>query len=141
MTIIAKEVINKNNNQPNYEVNTFWINTEAQDKSIQFRPAKMFNDVDIPTVLAIITGANLKEVSKANNQGNINFTLSKPDREGNYRTFGYLNNVESDLTVDSSADMTKDVIKSVTKLLSAVTVDDITQPMTRSDADYLLSTL
>jgi len=128
-------------NNSDYDVNTFWINNDVQENSFSFRPAKAFNDVDAETVLKIITKADLNKVSKANNKGNINFTLSKLDKKGINRVYGYLNNVENDLTMDSTAEVIADTLFNLEATLSTVALKDITQPLSKTDADDLLAML
>jgi hypothetical protein len=142
MATLASVPTNKTtNNTSDYDVNTFWINNEAQDNGYQFRPAKAFNDVDAETVLKIITKANLSQAKTANKKGNINFILSKPDKNRINRVYGYLNNVENDLTIDSDAELIADTLFSLEQELNKVKLTDITQPMTVKDAEDMLAML
>lgn len=126
---------------PEFEVNTFWIATDTQKTGMQFRPAKAFNDIDAETVLRIITNGDLNTVSKANKKGNINFTLSRKDANGINRTFGYLNNVNNALTIDSDQEAIDDTLIDVKLLLGTVELSDITRPMSANEATDLLASL
>lgn len=132
---------NTYNTNTDYDVNTFWINNSAQDSGYQFRPAKAFNDIDAQTVLNIITKADLTQAKTPNKKGKINFILSKHDSNNINRVFGYLNNVENDLTIESDAEVIADTLFGLEATLSKVTLSDITQPLTAKGAEEMLAML
>ena len=113
-----------------------YVKVDGQPLSAQFKPRKAYEDlITDEQVLKIITTGDIT-ATEANDNGYVNFMLSKNDK-----SLGFLNFLKNSLNADSSEDAITEELFKVEAKLSKVTIDDISRPMTEDEAMDVLNAL
>jgi len=113
-----------------------YVKVDGQPLSAQFKPRKAYEDlITDEQVLKIITTGDIT-ATEANDNGYVNFMLSKNDK-----SMGFLNFLKNSLNADSSEDAITEELFKVEAKLSKVTIDDISRPMTEDEAMDVLNAL
>jgi hypothetical protein len=94
-----------------------------------------FCHITAKQVLKIVTKATV-EVTAENNRNKVNFKLT-----GKNKLLGFLNYYDNDLDDESEPNEVAEVVNELEAQLQAVTIDDISLPMTAGQADALLDDL
>jgi len=109
-------------------------------ESIKFNTTKTFNFMQDTQLLSIIT-KGIIEPCVPNESGYINYQVSLKDNDDKNKLVGFINFFANGLNKDSSEDEINDSIVNLKDVLSNVQLDDITMPMTESEATALLDNL
>jgi len=120
-------------------VSKFYIAINDSD-SVEFRPTSAFAHINTKQVLKIISKADV-DVTAENNQGHVNFKLAISNKEGVVRNAGFINYWDNDLDDESDTSEVKQELKSLKASLRKVKLNDISLPMTASEADSMIDDL
>ena len=106
-----------------------------EDETVEFRPTSTFASVNTDRVLKIITKGNV-DVTAENNNNKVNFKLT-----GNNKLLGFINYFDNDLDDESEQAEVAVYVDDLQTQLRAVTIEDISLPMTAGEADDFLDDL
>ena len=121
-------------------ISKFYIAINDSDSG-EFRPTSAFAHINAKQVLKIISKAE-PDVTAENNQGHVNFKLSISNKEtGVIRNAGFINYWENDLDDESDSSEIKEELKALKSSLRKVKLNDISLPMTASEADSMIDDL
>jgi len=107
----------------------------SDSNSIEFRPTGTFSHINTEQVLKIVTKGDV-DVTAENNNNKVNFKLT-----GKNKLLGFLNYYDNDLDDESEPEEVAEVVEELETQLRAVTIDNISLPMTAGQADDLLDEL
>jgi|TARA_R110002167_G_scaffold16450_1_gene64310 hypothetical protein len=111
----------------------------TKDDNVEFRPTATFQHVTTEQVLKIISKGSI-DVTAENNAGKVNFKVLISSGTA-VKNAGFINYYDNDLDDDSLESEIKAVCDSLSKSLSAIKIDAIALPMTKSEADDLIDNL
>jgi len=107
----------------------------GKTNTVEFRPTSTFASVNTDRVLKIITKGNV-DVTAENNNNKVNFKLT-----GNNKLLGFINYFDNDLDDESEQAEVAVYVDDLQTQLRAVTIEDISLPMTAGEADDFLDDL
>ena len=107
----------------------------SDSNPIEFKPTGTFSHINTEQVLKIVTKGTV-DVTAENNNNKVNFKLT-----GKNKLLGFLNYYDNDLDDESEPEEVAEVVSELEAQLQAVTIDNISLPMTAGQADALLDDL
>jgi hypothetical protein len=107
----------------------------GKNNSVEFRPTQTFAKINTERVLKIIT-KGIVDVTAENNNNKVNFKLT-----GGTKLLGFINYFDNDLDDESELAEVTEVVDELQAQLQAVTIGDISLPMTAGQADDFLDEL
>ena len=116
---------------------TFYISL-SDDESLQVNPVNKFNAITEAKLVSLLTAEVVDIVAnRESDEGEVNFRVRISDK-GKAHNVAHLNGFENDLTDESSDEERTEVIDALKEELKGITVDDVSKPLSSTDADRLL---